>query len=486
MNSRLVEQPQLAGQVGNDHDRSLEHGDQQQLLAGVVGLDVAGELGEPAPDVLGGHQHADARRALSRRCRGDEAGQPPRLGGAVRAGGHAWLSATGTTAILPERRMAATPPGSPTGPCPCQRVTRASRASTCAAVRPGARRCSSRPRSAGGRAERTVTSDGSATSSASRSSRSASSRSSRALVARAAVSASGERPSAVASVVHRCAHPAAGEGGVRVGRVGVGLQPLRGAGVAGWSRGRGRAAGGGSGRGRRPSRRGCARPIRGRVPAARSPPGRRGCDRAARPAAFGRRQRPPGRHNAQCARRLRRGGPGRRGPRPRRRAPGRSGRPSRRQRDCRRTRPGRQRARRRWRARTPRRPPARASPDRRRGPPPRGATGRGRPALGARRAGRRRPPGPARSSQATRLSQSAGASSSALDGSAAGLVQTFATASAPPCSWTDALCFGQFLQEFSHVNNTTDPVVPDSVPRWINTSFRARFRDSDHVEFLLR
>ena len=35
------------GQVGHHHDRALEHPDQQQFAAGVIGVDLRGELGDP-------------------------------------------------------------------------------------------------------------------------------------------------------------------------------------------------------------------------------------------------------------------------------------------------------------------------------------------------------------------------------------------------------------------------------------------------------
>jgi hypothetical protein len=44
-------QCQLAGQIGHDHHRALQHTDQQQVFSRIIGLDAAGELGDPRVDL---------------------------------------------------------------------------------------------------------------------------------------------------------------------------------------------------------------------------------------------------------------------------------------------------------------------------------------------------------------------------------------------------------------------------------------------------
>ena len=63
MNSSCVGTRDRAGQVGDEHDRALEHRDQQQILAvggdgiPVVGAQLSAQFGDPCLDLILGEQH---------------------------------------------------------------------------------------------------------------------------------------------------------------------------------------------------------------------------------------------------------------------------------------------------------------------------------------------------------------------------------------------------------------------------------------------
>ena len=47
-----------AGEVGHHHDRSIEHADEEQVLACVVAIDLGGELADAAGEFLFGNEDA--------------------------------------------------------------------------------------------------------------------------------------------------------------------------------------------------------------------------------------------------------------------------------------------------------------------------------------------------------------------------------------------------------------------------------------------
>ena len=122
MNSIVDGRSQRPGQVGHEHDRALEDADEQRLATGVVGVDLAGQLG----DLVAGSRRAETAPP---RCRRRARDTSYSTGGLLRL----QLQSS-------RRRRTPTPPGRSTGPCPCQSVTSASSAAMCVGGQLGRRR----------------------------------------------------------------------------------------------------------------------------------------------------------------------------------------------------------------------------------------------------------------------------------------------------------------------------------------------------------
>ena len=110
---------QRAHEVGHDHDRALEHPDEQQVLAGVVGRDLRRQLVEPGVDLVLGDEHLlEVGSHLASVHVGPPRRRPP--------GDPTRTASPATRDKAVPRRAATTRPGRSTGPCPCQSLTRAS------------------------------------------------------------------------------------------------------------------------------------------------------------------------------------------------------------------------------------------------------------------------------------------------------------------------------------------------------------------------
>ena len=119
---------ELAHQVGHEEHGALEHADQQQVAALVVGRDLGSELGDPRP------QRVLARSGSRRRPRGRVTSPRPPGSPARRPPSRAPRRSPGTATTSPPRRRRAAsrraPPAAPSRP-------RADPAPSCAGLRAG-------------------------------------------------------------------------------------------------------------------------------------------------------------------------------------------------------------------------------------------------------------------------------------------------------------------------------------------------------------